>query len=362
MRRSLLFYPLSLLVVSAYAGFGVFEECFNILDAKESDGGCRDHKARLTTAWKDACDAISAANDAINFMRSAANTETEKPANWAQEQLRINPMSAAMFGSRFDDRGVFDSMTRLSVIDTNLFSLMHACDGSIGKWSIYCTDADWEWLKETREDPEQPGKKISETQSTMCGSGGVWYSKNRVGTESHYREGPPPKKVLGVSSKKGPICGFDKDYMAETDMSLGIITLCKAGLDQVVDIKAQEIYADKKKPFSSQTKSSDLDKTGGMAITLIHEMLHMVGALKDQAIYDDAGNKITQRVTMWNTKTNKYEETNTDVLAYGYANCVDLAKRKPDLAPRNPDSFSFFAIAMYLKDWDWSHGYAQRLA
>jgi tryptophan 2,3-dioxygenase len=112
------------------------------LDAKDSDGGCRDHKADLTTAWKEACDAVTAADNAIKLMRSPPDEQTEKEehAKWAKEQLRINPMTAAMFGSTFDDKGTFAPFSHLNNILVNVETLMNACNGQGGKWSLYCTD------------------------------------------------------------------------------------------------------------------------------------------------------------------------------------------------------------------------------
>jgi hypothetical protein len=78
-------------------------------------------------------------------MRSPPDEQTEKEehAKWAKEQLRINPMTAAMFGSTFDDKGTFAPFSRLNNILVNVEALMNACNGQGGKWSLYCTDSDW---------------------------------------------------------------------------------------------------------------------------------------------------------------------------------------------------------------------------
>jgi hypothetical protein len=81
----------------------------------------------------------------------------------------------------------------------------------------------------------------------------------------------------------------------------------------------------------------------------------------DEKAYDSNGNLKTKKVARWDPVSKKYEEETVHMLAFQYANCVNLAKHKPNRATLNPDSVAYFAIAMYLKNWDWSFGYAQTL-
>lgn len=51
-----------------------------------------------------------------------------------------------------------------------------------------------------------------------------------------------------------------------------------------------------------------------------------------------------------------------DQQANTFDTCVALAYHRPDLAGTNAATYKFFALAMYLDDWDWSTGKARKIA
>lgn len=48
-------------------------------------------------------------------------------------------------------------------------------------------------------------------------------------------------------------------------------------------------------------------------------------------------------------------------LGYGFANCAN-GKTRPDQAEENADTYAYFAMAMYLSQYDWHTGFARKLS
>lgn len=55
-----------------------------------------------------------------------------------------------------------------------------------------------------------------------------------------------------------------------------------------------------------------------------------------------------------------YAENNLP-LGYGFANCAN-GKTHPDQAEENADTYAYFAMAMYLSQYDWHTGFARKLS
>ena len=88
-------------------------------------------------------------------------------------------------------------------------------------------------------------------------------------------------------------------------------------------------------------KKDDLLKDyESLASVWVHKLSHLMANTFDQPSYDENGNPVPDQRT------------------YGYFEGVYLARKDKNLAKKNADSLTYFAMAMYLNDWDWSMGIA----
>lgn len=104
---------------------------------------------------------------------------------------------------------------------------------------------------------------------------------------------------------------------------------------------------DIKKNQKQIAKFDPLKKYESLASVWVHEWTHLQSETADQPQYDSDSNLVP------NAKS------------YGFFACVNLARKKangPDsqsgkqLAIANADIYAYFAMAMYLDEWDWSGG------
>jgi hypothetical protein len=116
------------------------------------------------------------------------------------------------------------------------------------------------------------------------------------------------------------------------------------------------------------------DKTD-MATTWVHEMAHLLMDCKsvlrqlnlnvnilvgfDQPAWDAEGNPLTRPSKKFSFTQMKYIDTTITQNTYTWEQCVNLARKDPNLAAMSPENAAIFAKGVFLDRWDWSRGYAR---
>ncbi|KAF2443709.1 hypothetical protein P171DRAFT_445080 [Karstenula rhodostoma CBS 690.94] len=253
------------------------------------------------------------------------------------------------------------------------------CGGVSAQKMLLCTDADFKFLEIGTVDPGDPQRRNIEDTHPQCRNvGGVWYSPN-MPAGLRYDERPPPR-----NPGDGIVCdGSGADSLAVTVRDWNAIVFCNEGLDTNVHktITLQDLRGSIKATnrryrrqedrdsvlqrirLGTVTKLEDIKRDDGeiMPVTWMHELNHLVMLNKDQPALDREGNRLKKTGNVYNDDTNQYEDREVDELSYGYELSRNLAVHGGLSGMINPDSISFFALAMFFDEFDWSRGFAMPL-
>ncbi|KAF2173680.1 hypothetical protein M409DRAFT_15956 [Zasmidium cellare ATCC 36951] len=315
---------------------------------RNNNNGCKDHADALSNSYKEAANLIDAAAAAIasvkqnprpNFFSRKDRWDWDRKAQAMLSMfgVKVSSKGGPLPESRSDFDFVEDAYLQQDEVWHGQRPPGRGGGGGGGYPGLYCGTDGWKFLKPEDDDPYSPGKKISDKltfdKDTMQLPDGVWvFDFNYL-------------ILRGATSTDHTMCR-DGVY-AETLAPRSFITWCNLGFARLglsIDPKAVKEF-------------DRLDDTPrkSMSQTWVHELAHFYGSYPD-------GQGLPDRPAVDKDGNPALDKEGRPVKTYGIPLIFNLAKKDAVQGARTADAYGWFAVAMYLSDWNWSQGFAHKLS
>ncbi|KAL6921121.1 hypothetical protein FSST1_005147 [Fusarium sambucinum] len=330
----------------------------DILNIWDLDKSCDEEAQSMKDAMEDSLGMVTAAHEALKLLRTGLPNPRKDPEGYKRSKTRHTTV--------YKTCQKFFEMMKTKMLATNDFE-----HGYVGRFKrngikpkLMCGDekgaGTWTWK------PMIDLQEHHEFQKHMF-KAGAWVYDYRYFFEETKSSGPL-------------ICTEEKH--AQAFLPRDLIVFCDRVFDS--EYKLGKWPRKLKETGISETQSLNSHRNT-LPVTMLHELTHWFGGwaeikdpserarpdILDQCALTKYGDTIWSidgveqaldgSIDWGDAERNGWER----VAAYGLQNVMNLAqcqgKRNqnhcgPEFAIKNADSLTFFALAMYLDEWNWSHG------